>query len=290
MKKIILCLVVMLTVLCGVARADGRLPLEPWMLKEGARQTVRKIIANPPSNDEEKIYACLVITGALNDCTGNGRRPAEQIAPDLVKLSVQYGCESLLKSYQNQDEDPFAPSKLPRAAREWGCRYLLSGWMHPYREESEYKRLGCPKFVNEEIKKYRDFVNKVNANPPANEKDQICVCRGVKSLLKNQHDKWLKVSYRKKATKDGGETQWHSAVRVETGFPHNTGVLDLALPGEYDCDALLNSPLNNSSLVCLRCKGHHLYEMIGLGLFVFFICGLAVWLLLRARKQNPSGK
>ena len=295
MKKIILCLVVMLTVLCGVCRADlRRNPISQQAAKSLRRDRQillrDKITARPPANDEEKISACILLSTTYADI------PTEEILPDLVKLSDKYNCSQLLQTYKINVTDK-KNFQLPMGSYAYSC------YIYPLFNDRVFTIVA---------RKIREIIADIKDVDFAEEGKMICTCRQLLRLERNTPE--LQVQYDFVSSR--------KTVRIATSCGATSSArTTITWPEQLNCDEILRSELNTPALVCLgeilqtrptptekpqanpapavsetsqtnpalaedsSRKEHLLYGLIGLN--VLLICGVALLLVVR-KKDLPN--
>lgn len=215
MKKIILCVVVMLTVLCGVARADVFTPEWTKHLKS---------LSNLPR--EERLERCNKM-------------------PDLPLDNINHiGHFWNVQEWEAMDcGNILSPQEFSAA-----CEKLKSRCHYPVPQQSAPHEC-CP--IEEDL--YRE---------------EIIKSCGEMELSPD----WFNLRCDKLLPR---EDILQKCKELNSSSPFSTRAWELLKCEELSQNEQFQQDYLN-------------YVLIGAG--VFLLCGLAVWLLLRARKQNPSGK
>ncbi|MBR4682109.1 MAG: hypothetical protein IKP06_02235 [Elusimicrobiaceae bacterium] len=225
MKKIILCVVVLLTVLCGVARSNG-VPLSVRYMQDA------------------------------DECIKLDKNDAKWKA---------FGCDKLGASLSHQ-------------GRIGLCKELRTGMRAPKCSDIMGGNNVDPKWV--EDFKYRLAHNDSTHPVP------LCTDLGPKQY----QPAWELLKCEKLLQSLTAQQSAQSLKQPVQVFPEQqeTNIIELQTIERIETTSqkppeLLTTPIEKQPQ-----QDYLYYGLMGAG--VFLLCGFALWLLLRARKQNPSGK
>ncbi|MBR4682108.1 MAG: hypothetical protein IKP06_02230 [Elusimicrobiaceae bacterium] len=250
MKKIILCVAVLLTVLCGVARADVIMPTRSE--KEDAFRQAQKSLKTmaavfPPKTTSRKIYFCRTLSDLMNASPKEWMPgiPAKIDFSSLEKWSQKYNCQQLLNAHQLTNEEELKQLRdLPKEERWWRCKFIRSYYstLNNQRE----RVLDCDTIAKDKLEEEKQKINavikKATAHFPVTTKTSICACRKLLSLQK--HGPEISVKYI-------GRRNMFELTPTAPYFPHWVfGDPFVYLPSNLNCEELSRQHSNFSTLAC----------------------------------------
>lgn len=250
MKKITLCAVLLMTVLCGVARADVRIPTRSE--KEDAFRQAQKSIKTmaavfPPKTEARKIYFCRTLSDLMNASPKEWMPeiPGKIDFSSLEKWSQKYNCQQLLSTHKVTNEEELKQLReLSQEERWWRCKFIRSYYssLNNQRESALDCDTIAKEKLEEEKQKINDVIKEATAHFPISTKKSICACRKLLSLQK--HGPEISVKYI-------GRRNMFELTPTAPYFPHWVfGDPFVYLPSNLNCEELSRQHSDFSTLAC----------------------------------------